>query len=159
MVLPSVPVPTDCAPVCNRYHLAWYRWGRLCHGLDAFEPEWNTQACADATELRDKVGALAKEWNDKPDAGPLCQCGRELPMEPRDKQQVQSPHCEGICARAEASRRELDHECQSPPSLPAYDAPQCYEMEERFFGMRPEVFQCWCRRVSSKQRAWFESDP
>lgn len=131
-----------------------YRWGRLCgQGENGFDRRWNTQACTAAEYQLSRVGARVdkREEGLESDAGPLCRCGTtDLPR--LENEQVRTPRCDTLCARAESLRSTMDKICRVAPWFEGYDDPRCAGMEERFFKLRPEVFECWCTRVSFQQR-------
>ncbi len=144
----------DCTPICNDYWMYGYRWHRLCGGgNNGFDRRWNTQSCHAAEFQWGGAGVQVdvQEEGREDDAGPLCKCGsHDLPG--REHEQVHSPRCDSLCARAESLRSTMDKTCEVAPWFKGYDDPRCESMEERFFALRPEIFECWCTRVSFEQR-------
>lgn len=150
----------ECAPICSAYWLHAYRFDRLCGGgAHLFDSLWATPACSAAEVQRnDSLRFVDRRGKGKEDR-PLCRCGEELPHRPVDKRQVSGARCESLCQRAEGLWARMDRECQAAPTRSDYNAPQCYDLEERFFELRPEIFACWCTRISRSQRMLHGTPP
>ncbi|MCA9642493.1 MAG: hypothetical protein KC492_17460 [Myxococcales bacterium] len=58
-----------------------------------------------------------------------------------------SPRCDSVCTRAEKLSAKIDASCGGQPESATYDNPDCYPMEKKFYGMRAEIFECWCTKV------------
>lgn len=153
--VPSVSAVSkdECEPICSEHFMYSYRFDRLCgQGEYLFDSRWYTPACTAAEVQRnDSLRYIYRPG--KPDGeGPLCRCGELLPHHPLGKHQVSGPRCDSLCEEAEGMWSRMERECQTPPWLEGYDKSQCYGLEERFFKLRPQIFECWCSRVSRSQR-------
>ena len=146
----EVPPARDCRSICNDYWMYLARDRRLCGGNSgSMDRRWITPACSRTRSewnwSRSQVDVHEEGLEDK--AGPLCSCGNsELPRKTPGKQQVSSPVCDSVCRRATSLHIDMEG-CGGLPDSPGYDDPRCLELEKRFYGMRPEIFDCWCTRV------------
>lgn len=112
---------------------------------------WLTDACSRArvalTASRRQV--YASEAGQEGDAGAHHRCGLEmLPIKSEKAQQLPGPHCDAVCDRAATTYIAIEKNCRAAPEDERYDDPSCYKLEQRFFGMRPDIFECWCTRVT-----------
>lgn len=146
----------DCTPICNDYWMYLAREHRLCGGgSDFVDRRWSTRACwrarSDGAETIAQVDATEEGREDA--KGPLCKCGKsELPRKRADRQQESSEACSSFCDRAAAQRVKLE-QCGGLPGSPEYDDPGCYDVERRFFAMRPRIFECWCTQIHHLDRS------
>lgn len=153
----SAALPSrDCTSICNDYWMFRYREYRLCGGgSDLKDPRWSTRACwrarTEATSSRSQVDVQEEGRAD--DAGALCRCGpNALPFEPKEREQVTTKSCDSLCESAEGLFSRIESTCRFEPWDKEYDDPKCYEMEQRFYKLRPQIFDCWCTTVSFTQR-------
>lgn len=140
----------NCRSICNDYWMYLARDRRLCGGNSgSMDRRWITPACSrtrsEWNSSRSQVDVREEGLEDTD--GPLCRCGKsELPRKTPGKLQVSSPVCDSVCRRATSLHIDMER-CGGLPGSSEYDDPRCLELEKRFYGMRPEIFDCWCTKV------------
>ena len=144
----------DCEQICGDYFMYDARRYRLCGGRKhQVEVRLGEPQCLGAQnswrQAPHQVDAKSLGLSD--DAGALCQCGSELPQKAAGKRQVSGPDCDGVCERAETLHDAMGKTCSGLPGTPQYGDPRCLAEQKRFYGMRPQIFECWCLHVSDRQ--------
>jgi hypothetical protein len=126
--------PDQCPEACRRRATALRRYQRLCGGSSHhFIKMLDTKNC------RRWAGWYPYEKR----AAQGCECPR---MPPRPKHsELPSPECRALCKQATDVYVEMNTKCRAVVTAKDYDLPDCYDLEERFFGYDPGKLEtCGC---------------
>jgi hypothetical protein len=126
--------PDQCAQACRRRSTALNRYYRLCGGSSHhFMKRLNTKNCQ----------RWAGWYPYEKRATEGCECPRmpPLPKHPESS----SAECRALCKRSTDAYIEMNTKCRAGPSAKDYALPECYDLEERFFGFDPAKLEsCGC---------------